>query len=164
MNSPKRQVEFLVTRMMETGLISSERQMLGCSEQQVAELERHYGHRFPAVYREFLLAIGVAAGNFLIGTDFLYPELLDLRDAAKNLLRSDGSEFQLADDAWVFEMHQGYVFFYFDLGGDPVDPRVFSYAEGIMLPKFHFQHFSTCILETITDLTNPRFFDAANPL
>ena len=76
-------------------------------------------------YRCFLEAAGYGAGRFLQGSDVFHPEIIGLRDAARDLLEDDDI---LTEDDRVILMHQGCQFDF--LRGHGPDPEVWSYCEG----------------------------------
>ena len=122
-----------------------------CTLEEVEELERWCGHRFPEAYREFLLWMGRSGGGFLAGSDCFYRHLKDLPAAALELLAEDQFTGQLPANIFIFFMHQGYQFnfFYFDDGDDP---PVYWYIEEIPTRVAFTQlyaHFSDFILTEI---------------
>ena len=70
----------------------------GCSFEEVRELESRFTVTLPAVYKEFLLRMGRGAGAFMKGSDVFYPELLQVRRYAEELLREVGASFQLTQN------------------------------------------------------------------
>ena len=121
-------VEAAVERIREGGL-AAERPLEGLSEQEIGEVARRQGVRLPAAYLHFLSRLGRSAGDFLRGSDFLYPELLALKEYARELLEEDRAGLVLGDEHFVFFMHQGYQFLYFDTTASD-DPPVHLYLEG----------------------------------
>jgi hypothetical protein len=87
-------------------------------------------------YRWFLEAAGRGAGRFLQGSDVFHPEIIGLRQAARELLDDDGF---LTDDDRVILMHQGCQFDF--LRGRGPDPEVWSYCEG-NAPERHYARFT----------------------
>jgi SMI1-KNR4 cell-wall len=125
------------------------RQVIPCTLEEIEELERWRGHRFPEVYREFLLWMGHSGGDFLAGSDCFYTSLKDLQSAAQELLEEDTFPGRLPDNAFVFFMHQGYQFDFFYLN-DEVDPPVHWYLEEIPVRTSFSQlcpHFSDFVLK-----------------
>ncbi|WGG52210.1 SMI1/KNR4 family protein [Rugamonas sp. DEMB1] len=121
----------------------------GASLEDVAVLEKAIGQNLPAQYREFLLGIGCGAGEFLQGTDIFLSALDGLKDEATSLLRENDEGVQLAGDAFVFSMHQGYEFTYFNTSeGD--DPPVYQYVEGNGPPVLTWNSFSDFLSDSIT--------------
>ena len=78
----------------------------------------------PDSYRHFLLSAGHGIDEFLAGSDFTIDDLKGVREAADELLVEGGLE-PLANDAFVFAMHQGYQFYFFANG------EVYYYREGM---------------------------------
>ncbi|HBK96928.1 MAG TPA: SMI1/KNR4 family protein [Microcoleaceae bacterium UBA10368] len=103
--------------------------LLPCREEQIYSLERQYGLIIPMAYKEFLLWGGVCAGGLLQGSNYSYDDLSELREGAEELLERNEFPEPLPKDAFVFLMHQGYVFWFFTASeGD--DPPVYGYEEG----------------------------------
>jgi len=105
-------------------------EILGCSPNEIAEIESHVGHKLPFAYREFLTQMGRGAGEFYVGTDILYPCIVrfNLTQAGRQLVAEDKAAIALADDAVVFAMHQGYQFL-FMRESEGMDPPVYHYME-----------------------------------
>lgn len=110
-----------------------------CTLQEVEILEQKLGFKLLASYREFLLWMGHGAGQLLRGSDCFYNVLLEIQDAAVELLKENGVRQPLPKDFFVFFMHQGYQFNFFSAGkGD--DPSVQMYLEGSKKPVFNYIH------------------------
>jgi SMI1-KNR4 cell-wall len=120
----------------------------GASLEDVATLETVVGQNMPAQYREFLLAIGHGAGEFFQGTDIFLSALDGLKDEAIGLLRENDEDVTLTDDAFVFSMHQGYEFAYFNMA-DGGDPPVYQYVEGNGSPVLTWSSFSEFLNDSI---------------
>ena len=117
-----------VIRQLAAGGVLDPLTVRGCSEAEIGALETEYGLRLPRAYREFLAAMGRAAGDFLSGTDFLYADLPPLLEYAYDLLSESEEPIALHLDDFVFAMHQGYAFLFFRCGASE-DPPVFLYEE-----------------------------------
>ena len=141
-------IEEAAQRLVDAG-IASEAQLRGLSEPEVAELESRVRIKLPESYRDFLLRMGKSAGDFLIGTDFLFPKLLGLRVQADELLRESNSSTRLGPHHFVFAAHQGYQFLYFSIDGTN-DPEVFRYLEGEE-PELVAPSFSSWLLGCVDD-------------
>jgi hypothetical protein len=116
----------------------------------VQEVEKQAGGPLPAVYRAFLERMGRSTGDFMRGSDFLYPTLLTVRDQAEALLRDCGGKWRLPETAFVFMSHQGYQFLFFDrLAGD--DPPVHYYLDGDARPQEVFSSFSKWLVQCVAD-------------
>lgn len=142
-------VETAVQRLVSAGLATPER-LVGCTPEQLAELEHMAGGPLPAAYRVFLHRMGQSAGDFMRGTDFLYPTLLGLRKGAEALLQECGCTWQLAVTSFVFASHQGYQFLFFDrAAGD--DPPVQYYLEAEPSAREVFASCSAWLTSCVAD-------------
>lgn len=120
----------------------------GASWEEVAVLEKKLRQSLPAQYREFLLGVGRGAGEFLHGTVIFASALAELRNEAIGLLNENGENVQLSEDTFVFSMHQGYEFTYFNFSeGD--DPPVYQYVEGNGPPVRTWASFSDFLRDAI---------------
>src|SRR5262249_37243642 len=98
---------------------------------------------------------GRACGDFMMGTDFLFPAVLKLRSGAEELLKDNGSPFELRPSQHVFLMHQGYQFSYFDCA-DGRDPAVFHYLEPETSPRPTGETLSAWIVGAARDCVSAR--------
>ncbi|QNE22459.1 hypothetical protein F1D05_36870 [Kribbella qitaiheensis] len=99
-------------RLLSRGVSKSE--FRGCSPQEIGEIKARQGvSAIPGEYLCYLQHIGRGAGSFQKGTDAYYPNVLDLKEAAEELLEENGSKIVLGPKSLVFEMHQGYEFAWF---------------------------------------------------
>jgi hypothetical protein len=119
----------LAVKALIAARLATENRVEGCSEAEVASIERTFGLTLPRAYRAFLLRMGKAAGEFWTGTNYQFPELLELRETAEALLIEGGARWQLGAPDFVFAVHQGYQFLFFRTGTSD-DPEVFHYLEG----------------------------------
>ena len=111
-----------------------------CTESEVESLETFAGVALPASYRNWLLAAGRSPPSRLIGSDCHYSVLFKLKEWAQECLVESGSQFQLLPQHFVFFMHQGYHFLYFD--ASETDPAVYEYLEGWAEPEYSGSSFS----------------------
>jgi hypothetical protein len=100
----------------------------GASESQIERLEEKSGP-LPASYKAYLLIAGRRPPRGWVGTDCTIGILADVRRWAEEVLRENGQP-PLPGRAFVFMMHQGYQFYYFEADGRSDDPPVFYYMEG----------------------------------
>lgn len=129
--------------------------LLPCKKEQVRSLEQQFGLTLPVAYKEFLLWGGISSGGFLEGSNCFYDDtLLELREGAKELLNRDEFPEPLPEDAFVFLMHQGYIFWFFKTSeGD--DPPVYGYTEGaapIPFKSVPFRTLSSSFSEFLAEL------------
>lgn len=100
--------------------------MQGCTPDDIALIEEKFSIELPDAFRALLGKIGRCRGNFMRGADFGFPEILGFREVAESLLEE--VEMKLAPSDCVFEMEQGYQFFYFSITGED-DPEVYFYDD-----------------------------------
>ncbi len=125
-------------RFEQLHLVRSEK-IIPYTEDEIRMLEQQLGLPLPGAYKEFLLWIGHGAGGFLRGSDCFYDHLPRLRAWAMRLLWENGYAEPLPEDAFVFYMHQGYLFYFVRVGeGD--DPPVYFYSEAMETPAFIIEH------------------------
>ncbi|UOF16273.1 SMI1/KNR4 family protein [Lysobacter capsici] len=125
-------------------------QIRGCSSTEVSALEKRIGYALPDSYREFLLAMGWGAGDFLRGTDIFYPHLESLRGEAEALLKENSTKLPSPDESFIFSMHQGYEFNFFVVNGHN-DPPIWQYIEGDTSPQITWISFDSFIIKCISD-------------
>jgi hypothetical protein len=142
-------VDQAAERLIESGLATPQT-LVGCSGADLQQVESAAGGPLPRVYRRFLERMGRSAGNFMRGTDVLFPEVLRLRRTAEALLRECGAPFSLGALDFVFSSHQGYQFLFFNrVAGD--DPPVRYFLEGDPGPRQVFPTFSTWLQQCVAD-------------
>lgn len=98
-------------------------QVIGCSEEEIQEIEQGVTLTLPPSYKEFLRFAGKGLGMFGAGSDIFYDEvdLIELQQDARDILVENRFPQTLPDDAFVFWMHGGYMFCFFRTseGGNP---------------------------------------------
>jgi len=102
---------------------------IGCTEEEIQELERKLNAFLPESYKEFLLWMGKDSGGFLKGSDFLYPKIIELQTWSQELLAENRVEIEKGFLYLTFFIHQGYSLYCFSLT-DHNDPTVYRYLEG----------------------------------
>lgn len=131
--------------------LASPIEIKGCSINEINILESKIGLKLPKLYKNFLLKFGHGAGEFFLGTDIFYNELLSLGDIARELLEEDGGHYCMPINSFVFSSHQGYQFTFFDLSNYKDDPEVFYYKEGMNKPKKMNDTFSEFLIESLRE-------------
>ena len=112
-------------------------QIQACSEIEIAELEKQVGLKLPLAYIEFLRWAGKGLGDFEFGSRFFYDDnLAEIQEIALEIMAADelvgktASPDKLPEDAFVFWMHEGYMFCFFRTSeGD--DPPIHFFREGV---------------------------------
>lgn len=98
-----------------------------CSTIQLMKIEEFVKDKLPAVYVDFLLTMGEDAGEFMPGSDCFYTFIFDLKSWAIETIEENHFK-PLPENAFVFWMHQGYQFAFFQLGSDD-NPNVYYFNE-----------------------------------
>jgi SMI1 / KNR4 family (SUKH-1) len=113
-------VDQALEALLRSGVISHQ-ELQGCSDEEIRHLEAVLDVTVPSVYRDFLKVVGRRGGGLFRGSDFTYPQLLELRRWAEELLGEDASGYELPPDSVVLLMHHGYQFLFFRTaeGADP---------------------------------------------
>lgn len=144
----KHSISILIEAMIKSGLATPD-EIIGCSEEEIKEIESQRNLVLPASYKDFLRGMGKCAGWLLEGSDFYYPEMLDCQALAERLLAGDKTLFSLGQSCFVFIQHQGYQFMYFDTASNSFDPPVFHYLQGAEKPRQVAESFSKWLAATI---------------
>ena len=113
--------------------LASDENIVGCSEGEILQFEAESHFQLPIAYREFLIACGHGAGEFMMGTDWMIPELLGIQASARSLMQRNIPSLELPDNAFVFAMHQGYQFLFLHCGTEK-DPAVFHFLQSDTAP------------------------------
>ncbi|RFS21165.1 hypothetical protein DVR12_17685 [Chitinophaga silvatica] len=95
-----------------------------CTADEVISLEDHFKLTLPQVYKDFLLLMGRGAGSYMRGTNVFYKDIFLLSSYAEETIRESNLK-PLPSDAFVFWMHQGYIYAYFVMGSDNPPVTVF---------------------------------------
>jgi hypothetical protein len=134
-------IEDFADRLVASRFVYAEKPIIGCTDQEIQEMEEKFAIKFPPIYRDYLRVLGRKSGDFLRGEEHSYPDLLDLKEDAQELLRESNSTFRLPPTAFIIWMSQGVQFSFFDCAsGD--DPPVFHYREGDPVPIKRHEHYS----------------------
>ena len=89
--------------------------------------------KLPSAYVDFMRYAG--DGSYWIGSDCSFDDVPKLREWADELLEENSFPCKLKEDDFVFWMHQGYMFYFFNLSeGD--DPPVYYYSEAAEISSF----------------------------
>ena len=125
--------------------IAQPQEIVGCTDEEISELEQQVGLTLPTAYRDFLRTMGHRAGGFMVGTDFFYDDLRGLRDALVESLAQMRVDFHVPSDLFVFSSHQGYIFHFFrTTEGD--DPPVYGFSEADPTVRQMWPRFSDALL------------------
>lgn len=121
-------IDKFVDTLLDSGLANPDT-IEGCSEEDIAEIEKKCQLKLPFAYKLYLRKLGRKAGDFLGECLRTYPGILKYgQDKAKTLLAGTG--YRLPDTAFVFVERYGCQFFFFDTSDGQDDPPVYRYFEG----------------------------------
>lgn len=126
--------------------VASPKNIRGCSELEINELESYFNVKLPQLYKEFLKKMGKQAGDYRVGTDIFYEDLYDLRQQFQDILDDHNNPFLLKPSIFVFSVHQGVIFHFFDTGDDYTDPPVYGYLEGEKNVKLIYEKYSKYLM------------------
>jgi hypothetical protein len=102
-----------------------------CTEEEVSEIETGLGIKFPRSYREVYLILGKWYGFGVIDDNgYRFPDYKGMRDGAEEIISSDGIDWQLNENNFVFGVFaENGVFYFFNLD-EGEDPPVYVYEGG----------------------------------
>jgi hypothetical protein len=66
----------------------------------------------PSEFVRYLERMGRRADHVLAGSTAFYPDILGIKQAARELLEESGVQLPFGPEALVVAMHQGYQFFW----------------------------------------------------
>lgn len=138
----------LISAIVSAGLCE-QHEAQGFSPEEIAQIQKESGLVLPTQYKEFLSAIGRGAGQYFRGTDMFGSVIPELNQMAVDLLVENKEPFSLPRTAFVFSMHQGYQFDYFDTAEGNEDPPVYQYVEGGGVPVRTWKSLGEFLLASI---------------
>ncbi|WP_235617219.1 SMI1/KNR4 family protein [Lysinibacillus mangiferihumi] len=110
--------------------------MKPCSKDDISKLVKLSPTRtLPKTYLDFMNKAGNGI-EFLVGTNYCMKYIFNLKEWAFELLEENNFIKKLTDNQFIFMMHQGYMFWFFNLN-DGDDPAVYFYDESVELDDFN---------------------------
>jgi hypothetical protein len=143
-------VEAALSKLYESGL-AFPGDLKGCTEEEILSIEDHFQVRLPESYRDFLSLMGRSAGDFLVGSGYAFPEVLEFRKDAEELLRDRLPDFKLDAVDFVFFHHQGYTFEWFRCCDRADDPPVSMFTDSEKEPRIVRASFSDWLLRAVEE-------------
>lgn len=104
----------------------------GCNRFNIKRIEWYFRVSLPAVYKDFLYAMGKGAGQYMLGDDAFFGSIFSLREDFEGIVVE--KNLFLPETAFVFWSHQGYQYAYFRTD-DGDDPTVYFYDDGDTINK-----------------------------
>lgn len=117
-------------RLLGAGIASPD-QLRGCSQDEVASVERSFGLELPSAYKDFLRAFGHSAGGFWQDAEFTVDRLVWLnREAREILAELESVRLALPEQGFVFCSRRGEQFLYFLADGKAQNPPIYHFCIG----------------------------------
>ena len=121
---------------------------VGCSIEDLSELEKRFSVTLPRAYKEFMIVMGQESGNFLLDGSWHYP-LEWNQSTAEGMLQENDSDFVLEKDTFVFMARDNFFIFFYTNAGD--DPPVYIFEDGAKQPRKFFGSFSEWLTVCVTE-------------
>lgn len=136
----------LLPKLIEVGFGKSKFAFVGCTEDEIQNLERSFSVRLPAAYKDFLRAFGKESGGFLNDCSYLYPSLMTI---VKREVDSIAKRFALKlDPCWFVFLSRDPIILLFDTTkGD--DPPVWRFDEDTEELKEVFPSFTAWLNDIV---------------
>ena len=117
----------IAAKIRDSGVLRKAK-MKGCSEKEIASLEKEFGKKLPTAYREFLGLLGRGAGSFMSDLEMFFPEVAECNAKAEEILSwEEGVE--LPETAFVFMTRYGEQFLFFEVDERNPDPPIYYFKE-----------------------------------
>jgi hypothetical protein len=152
-------IDNMVKKMLEEGIADRDN-LIGCSEEEIKDIEQRFHLKLPGLYKDFLRVMGRKAGNLFYGENMFYPEVLKFQENAKFMMMNDDLTaplIELPPTAFVFGHHQGEQFLFF-LTSESDDPSVYHYLEGKDFFTKSFDKLSELYETALSSAINNKWF------
>lgn len=111
-----------------------------CNAVDIEYIEQKLKTKLPEEYLEFLLTMGRGAGKFMLGSDVFIDELLTLKEGALEIIDENNLP-PLPPNAFVFWMHQGYQFAFFEIN-EKNQLDIYFFSEGNNMKNYKLLNYS----------------------
>jgi hypothetical protein len=102
---------------------------IGCSQDEINELEKYFGYFLPEAYRQYLEWMGRDFKGVFVGSDWFITNVLDNTELLPKLLAENKIDYKLPQYYLVFFSHQGYMAAWFELPKQDDDPITYFFTE-----------------------------------
>jgi hypothetical protein len=102
----------------------------GCSQQEIAELEKQIGFPLPEAYRQFLEWMGKDYHGIFQGSDWFINHVVNNTKWLPGLLAENNVDFKLPEHYLAFFSHQGYMMAWLEMPKSSENPPAYFYTEG----------------------------------
>jgi hypothetical protein len=104
---------------------------VGCSMDEITELESALGSSLPQVYKDYLLLMGKDYDGVMVGTGCFLSDVESNNEYLPKLLEENNlREFVLPEKYVAFFCHQGYMMAWFSIPSSESDPLCTYFFEG----------------------------------
>ena len=104
---------------------------IGCSEDDISELEGSLGCELPDSYKEYLRLMGRDYSGVMVGTNCFVSDVLQNNECLPELLNENQLSGYIPQKKYVaFFCHQGYMMSWFTIPCEESDPQCTYYFEG----------------------------------
>jgi hypothetical protein len=104
---------------------------VGCSAQEINELERNLGFKIPKAYEEYLSFMGKDYEGVMVGTNCFISDIKSNNEYLPKLLTENKlNSYELPKNYLAFFCHQGYMMAWFALPFESDDPICAYFFEG----------------------------------
>jgi hypothetical protein len=117
--------------MIREKIVGSE-EFVGCTDDEIADIERFAGGKLPASFRAFLQVMGKEGNWYTATVQYVWTQLKTNRKWADEIIKENESDYQVPPNAFVFSCLNGYFSFFMLNEGD--DPPVYYFGEGSKEP------------------------------
>jgi hypothetical protein len=137
-------------RFMIDARIATAETIRGCSDSEIAEVQRQLSTGFPRAVVEWLRHMGHACGNLMDGDAFGLNSFAAARAVAREITSEPDAPWRLPDQAIPLLQHQGYEFLFLYANSDD-DPPVWLYLETEPEPRQWALSFTAWLRESAID-------------
>ena len=101
--------------------ICDEEELIGCSEEEILEIEQSAGFPLPKAYKDFMRIAGKKSGQFLRDCEIHYPQVIRTNERTKEFM---GRFIDLPNPCYFFLNYIGVTELFFSDEGD--DPPIYK--------------------------------------
>lgn len=126
-------IDSFIDQLIAAGLATPDN-LLGCSEEDIAEVESKLNIKLPEIYKVFLRRMGKESGDFMPECLLSFPLVARYGRESADAVINAKTDYRLPQAAFVFIERYGCQFFFFDTSDENSNPPVYRYHEGDKQP------------------------------
>jgi hypothetical protein len=128
---------------------------VGCSQEEIKELETKIGYPFPEAYRQYLEWMGKDYHGAFVGSNWFITDVIGNTEYLPELLAENKVDLKLPEHYLVFFSHQGYMAAWFELPKENDNPTVYFFTEGKESPVVTVEgKFTDCLFEDMRGMAS----------